>query len=284
MSAEALIRAGQVEAALAALLDEVRAAPADAGKRVFLFQLQSVLGNWSKALAQLGVAAELEASKVLLAQIYRPALEAEAFRAEVFAGRRSPMVLGEPPAWMGMLIQALAHDAAGASAAAAALRDGAFEQAEPSGGSIATASPDGEPASHRFEWLADADPRLGPVFELMLQGKYYWAPMERVRSIRFEAPEALRDMIWAQAVVTWRNGGAASALVPVRYAGTESSDNDRLRLARATEWEEADGAVRGLGQRELATDAGEFALLGVRAIEFDPSEDDSAGGEGASGG
>lgn len=280
MSAEALIRAGRLDEALAALLDEVRAAPGDAGKRVFLFQLQSVLGNWSKALAQLSVASDLEASKVLLAQIYRPALEAEAFRAEVFAGRRSPMVLGEPPAWLGMLIQALAHDAAGESAAAGALRDRAFEEAEPSPGEIVTASPDGESASHRFEWLADADPRLGPVFEVMLQGKYYWAPVSRVRSIRFEAPESLRDMIWAPAMVTWRNGGAAAALVPVRYPGTEASSDDRLRLSRATAWEDVGGAVRGLGQRELATDAGEFAMLSVRGIEFDADEGGGEAGVG----
>ncbi|TVQ62664.1 MAG: virulence protein SciE type [Phycisphaerales bacterium] len=280
MSAEELIRAGRLDEALSALLNEVRAEPGDAGKRVFLFQLQSVLGSWSKALAQLNVAAELEASKVLLAQIYRPALEAEVFRAEVFAGRRSPMVLGEPPAWLGMLIQAIAHDAAGETSAGAALRDRALEEAEPSPGSITTASPDGDSSSHRFEWLADADPRLGPVFEVMLQGKYYWAPAERVRAIRFEAPESLRDMVWAPAMVTWRNGGEAAALVPVRYAGTEAASDDRLRLSRATAWEEAGGSVRGLGQRELATDAGEFAMLSVRRIEFDANGTDGEAGVG----
>ena len=33
---------------------------------------------------------------------------------------------------------------------------------------------------HGFEWIADADSRLGPLLEVILEGKYYWAPFCRI--------------------------------------------------------------------------------------------------------
>jgi type VI secretion system protein ImpE len=42
-------------------------------------------------------------------------------------------------------------------------------------------------------------------------------------------------------------------------------------MSRKTEWRElADSSFAGLGQRLLATDAGEYPLLEVREIIFDP--------------
>ena len=35
-----------------------------------------------------------------------------------------------------------------------------------------------------FEWIADADDRLGPVLEAIVNGRYYWVPFERVRRIQ----------------------------------------------------------------------------------------------------
>ena len=58
-------------------------------------------------------------------------------------------------------------------------------------------------------------------------------------------------------------------LMPVRYVGTENSEDPKLRLARTTTWSEAaGGAYLGLGQRVLSTDAEELGLLEVREIEF----------------
>ena len=56
-----------------------------------------------------------------------------------------------------------------------------------------------------------------------------------------------------------------------RYPGSEASPDDGVRLSRRTEWREVDGgsAFLGLGQRMIATDAGEYPLLEVRSLEFD---------------
>lgn len=258
MNAEEYLRAGEIEKALAELQEQTRAQPAKAELRVFLFQLLSVMGQWERAMTQLNVAADLDADALLLAHTYRPALNAEAYRAEVFAGRRSPLFLGEPPAWAGLLCQALPLLAKGEHEAAARLRDAAFEAAGAVGGTIDDAP---------FEWIADADPRLGPMLEALIDGKYYWVPLERVRELRIEKPANLRDAVWALVTFVWANGGEATGMIPSRYPGSEAATDSALRLARKTEWTDAgSGFFLGRGQRMLATDQGEYPLFETRRV------------------
>jgi type VI secretion system protein ImpE len=249
--------------ALAGLQESVRANPADPRLRVFLFQLQCVLGNWEKAMTQLKVLADLNAETMMLARIFGPVLNCEIFRAEVFQGERSPIIFGEPMEWLGLLLRANEHIGRGEFAAAQPLREQAFEAAPATPGTL-----DGRD----FEWIADADSRLGPVLEVILEGKYYWIPFCRIKKIVMEKPTDLRDLVWKPAVFVWTNGGEASGHIPTRYPGTEASDDNQLRLARRTEWlERAGGSVLGLGQRLLATNADELPLLECLKIELFPA-------------
>ncbi len=269
-SAEELVRQGRLSEALDALKDRVRADPSDAALRVFLFQIQCVFGDWDRALTALNVAAELDATNLLMAQVGRAALECEALRAEVFAGRRSPLFLGRPPDWVGPLLQAHELTARGEDAAAQPLRADALEAAPATSGTIATAGADGdagEPVA--FEWIADADSRLGPLLEVIVDGRYYWVPFENIATIEIEAPADLRDLVWAPVDLTWSNGGATVGLIPVRYAGSETDADDAIRMARKSEWlERAGGAWIGRGQRVLTTDAADYPLLEVRRVEL----------------
>jgi type VI secretion system protein ImpE len=256
-----LLRGGDPEAALAALQAAVRAAPADAKHRVFLFQLLAVLGQWDRALTQLNVAGELDAGALGMVQVYREALGSEALRAEVFAGRRSPLILGDPEQWMALLLEALRLTATGDPAGAEALRSQAFEQAPAVSGRI-----NGQP----FEWIADGDSRLGPVVELIVNGRYYWVPFHRIAEMKFERPADLRDLVWLPAEIKWANGGDAVGLVPARYPGSEKAADPLLRLARRTEWTElAAGLFVGAGQRMFATDADEYPLMEIETLSFD---------------
>lgn len=258
-TAESAWRAGQVKAATELLLQEVRAEPADSRKRVFLAQLFILAGQWERAANQLAVLRELDAGAIPLAHAATQLLHCERLRAEVFAGRRAPMVLGEPPAWIAALIQGLAAQADGRADEASALRAQAFDAATAVSGSV-----NGE----AFQWIADADSRLGPVLEVMLDSGYYWVPFERIRSIVFESPADIRDLAWLPAQFVWHNGGSAVGYVPTRYPGSESGD-DSLMMARRTDWSALDAqAFAGLGQRMLATDAGEYGLLDVRQIQL----------------
>jgi len=64
---------------------DIRANPADARLRTYLFQLCAIRGDWERALAQLQVAAQLSPIALAMAQTYREAVRAEVFRAEVFS-------------------------------------------------------------------------------------------------------------------------------------------------------------------------------------------------------
>jgi type VI secretion system protein ImpE len=266
MSAVELLKGGDPAAALAALKDRVRAEPADPKHRIFLFQLLCVEGDWAKALAQLNVAAEMEPAALAMAQTYREAIRCEALRREVFAGARTPLVLGEPPAWLGLLLEALRLAARGEAGASQDLRGRAFDAAEPVAGTI-----DGTP----FAWIADADPRIGPVVEAVVNGKYYWVPFGNIRRIDLDAPEDLRDVVWMPAHFEWVNGGDVVGLIPTRYPGSESSEDGAVRLARRTDWRNlGSGLFTGTGQRVLATDGDEYPLMNVRRILLGPEAAD----------
>lgn len=259
-AAEASLREGRVDTALAALQDAVRAKPGDAKLRVFLFQLLCVAGQWERALNQLTVCAEMDAGALEMRETYRGAISCEALRAEVFAGKRAPMLFGEPEAWVALLIEAQLRTGQGDHAAAEKLRSQAFDAAPTTSGTL-----DGQP----FEWIADADTRLGPVLEAVVNGRYYWVPFTRLEKVTFEAPSDLRDVVWAFASLRFSNGGEVPALVPVRYPGSEKSSDGLIALSRKTEWRElSDGASAGLGQKMLITDAGESPLLQCRELSF----------------
>jgi type VI secretion system protein ImpE len=256
------LREGNLQEALAQLRDQVRKDPSNAKHRVFLFQLFAVLGQWERALTQLNTAAELDAATLAMAQMYREALKCEVLRAEIFAGKRSPLIFGDPPEWIGLLVEALRGTAEGKHGAARELRDRALDEAPATAGSI-----DGRP----FQWIADADPRLGPIVEAIVAGRYFWVPVQNIRQIVIEAPTDLRDLVWMPVHFTWANQGEAVGLIPTRYPGSENSEDNLVRLARKTEWVEASAGVQlGLGQRLLATDEGDFPLMDTRKIDLDP--------------
>ena len=242
--------------------------PQRADLRIFLFQIYCVQGEWMKAGTQLDVLLELDPSSKPMVETYREALRCEALRREVFEGKRSPLVLGAPQDWLAMMIEALRVDAEGRPDAAAELRARALEAAPTTSGKLDDAP---------FAWLADADSRLGPVLEAIVNGKYYWVPVSRLIRIEIEKPADLRDFVWAPATLTLENGAASVALIPTRYPGTERESDTALRLARATDWrEQPGGAWHGVGQRMLTTDDSEVALLDVRVVSLDTALVDSA--------
>jgi type VI secretion system protein ImpE len=239
---------------LAGALAAVKAAPADASARMRLFRVFCLTGQWDRAVIQLDTASSMDTALAMTSLVYKQAIACERFRAEVFAGSRTPVVVGEPQPWLGWMIEALRAEAGRAQA----LREQALAAAEARPGSL-----NGEP----FEWLADADPRLGPVCEAFIDGKYYWLPFERIAQIDIEPPDDLIDLVWTRAELVLGNGGSKAALVPSRYPGSESSDDDQIRTGRRTDWSGSEETgFRGLGQREWVTDHGETALLDVRRL------------------
>ena len=256
-SLEALLRDTQAQ---------VKQEPAVPKHRVFLFQLLAVLGQWDRALTQLNLIGEMDAAALPMVHTYREALQTERLRESVFAGQRLPLVFGRPQRWVALCLEALRLGARGAHVQARDLRDEAFEMAPSSPGCIE------EPDGAAFNWIADADERLGPMTEAIIDGKYYWVPFSSVTRLQIEPPVDLRDLVWMPAFFRWTNGGESAGLIPTRYPGSERSDDDRIRTSARTEWVEVEtGIFHGLGQRLLATDAGEYALMDIRLLTLDQS-------------
>jgi len=264
MDAQLSLSQGKPEETLHQLQATVRSDPSNVKHRVFLFQLLAVMGQWDRALTQLNVAGELDASTLAMVQTYREALLCEGLRADVFAGKRSPVVFGKPEQWIALLLESLSLMADGQYAKSQDIRNQAFELAPATSGIIG--DPSG-PDSETFEWIADADARMGPVLEAIINGRYYWVPFHRIQSINIEVPEDVRDMVWMPAYFTWANGGETVGLIPTRYPGSEASEDKPIRLAQKTTWQELDdGVYQGMGQRMLATDVGEYPLMDLRLI------------------
>lgn len=257
-AAEQALRDGDALLALRLLTEQVRTRPQDAKLRVFMFQLLCVLGQWDRALNQLTVASELDVVALPMAQTYREAIHCETLRLQVFAGQKVPMLFGEPEAWVALLIEALLREGRGDAEDGRKLREQALEQAPATAGTI---------NDQPFEWIADADTRLGPVLEAVINGRYCWVPFSRMSKLEMEPPEDLRDAVWMPANLQFANGGEVVALIPTRYPDTELATGDLCALSRRTDWRETPGGlVVGLGQRLLATDSAELALMDVRSV------------------
>lgn len=262
MSAEFtdLLKTGDLGATLGALQDRVRADPGDAKLRIFLFQLLCVTGDWKRAITQLKLCAELDSAAIPMAQTYREAIICEVFREKVFAGEKEPLILGEPNEWVALMVQAVKALADGAADRAAGLREQAFDAAPATRGEM-----DGTP----FDWVADADMRLGPILEIIVNGKYYWLPFADVAYLTMDEPVDLRDAVWTPCTLGLQNGGEMVALIPTRYSGTATDGDDAQRLSRATEWLDAGAETWiGRGQRLLATPEGDRALMEVRNLKI----------------
>src|SRR6201996_4399409 len=172
--ADELLRAGDLDGARALLVDAVRRGPQDQPARMFLFQLLCISGEWDKALIQLRALAQLSPEAQMLAVAYSQAIEAEKFRAQVFAGTAQPALLVSSSAWAGDLTGALAALCQGRLEDAEALRDKAFEAAPETPGEFNGAA---------FDWVADGDVRFGPSFEAIIAGQWGLIPFDAIEKV-----------------------------------------------------------------------------------------------------
>lgn len=273
MDAQQSLSAKSLQETLQQLQGKVRSEPSNVKHRVFLFQLLAVMGQWERALTQLNVVADLDDSALAMVQTYREALLCESLRSEVFAGKRSPLVFGKPEQWIALLFEALRLTANGDYTHAQEIREQAFDLAPETSGTL------GDDEAESFNWIADADLRIGPMLEIIINGHYYWVPFNRISRIKIEAPVDMRDMVWMPAYFTWANGGETVGLIPTRYPDSEKSEDQQICTAHKTIWQPLHADVyQGLGQRMLATDTGEFSLMDLRQINLNtqPEKNESS--------
>jgi len=258
--ADELLRAGDLDGARALLVDAVRRGPQDQPARMFLFQLLCISGEWDKAQIQLRALAQLSPEAQMLAMAYSQAIDAEKFRAQVFAGTAQPALLVKSSTWAGDLTGALSALCQGRLEDAEALRDQAFD-----------AAPDtpGELDGVAFEWIADGDTRFGPALEAIIAGQWGLVPFDAIEKVESEGPRDLRDIVWLPVQLAFKTGQSVAALLPARYPGTELRQDASLRLTRGTDWVDQPWGQAGLGQHEWSlSDGSDVGILSLRRLTF----------------
>lgn len=264
MTPEQQLKQGDLQGALGSLEDKVRNNPWKVEFRTFLFQLLAICGQWDRALAQLKVAADLDEIALPMFYTYREVIQCEALRESVFRGEREPLIFGEPQDWIITLIKALILEGQGPGDESQRLRRHAFDAAPAS---------EGEINGQKFSWMADGDARLGPILEVILEGRYFWVPFKQIRSIRVDPPADLRDLVWLPARFTWVNEGESIGLIPTRYPESYWHEDASIALCRKTEWASlGNDNYRGYGQRILITDGCDFPLMDIRGITLGQPE------------
>src|SRR4051812_26613157 len=107
MTATELYKAGKLRAALDAQLAEVKSNPADAGRRLFLFELSAFSGDLDRPRRQLEAANHGDPEREAAALQYRALLEAEQKRRALFRDGAPPRLLGEAPEHVRLRLEAV---------------------------------------------------------------------------------------------------------------------------------------------------------------------------------
>jgi len=246
MNAAELFKAGKLQAALDEQLAEVKAAPADQKKRLFLFELAAFTGDLDRARRQIDLVKGDDPEVDMALENYRSLLTAEAARRQLFAAGQSPKFLAPPPDHVALRLEAVNLIRGNRLADAAKLLDAANAAAPALKGTL---------NDKPFDSIRDADDLFGTVLEVLAHGAYYWLPLEQVYTLAMNPPKFPRDLLWRPAKLEME-GAAGDIFLPALYPGTHERSDEQLKLGRATDWSEG-APVRGVGARMfLAGDDG----------------------------
>ncbi len=260
MNAEGFLRLDDLDSCKKDLFDQIKKSPGDVKLRIFLFQLSCITEDWNRALGQLEVIRDLDDSALALVNTYTQLISCEKKRQDVLQGKINVTCFGQPPSWLAYYTQAYEQTLNGKFESAIELITKGAEHAPQISGFIDKETP--------FEWLCDGDLRFGPVIEIILNGGYYWLPMENILKLEFEPVEDLRDLVWRPVNLTLKNKGTLIGFVPVRYPINDMATNSHL-LAKTCDWSEpTEHLYIGTGQRIFISESKEFPLLDISSIEF----------------
>ena len=269
------LREGNLEETLRELQDQVRKAPANAKQRVFLFQLLALMGQWERAMTQLNVAGELDAGTLAMVQTYREALRCEVLRGEIFAGKRSPLVFGEPEEWFALLLESqTSRCPRGGRAGQRRCATGALEAAPTTPGTI-----DGVP----FEWIMDGDSRLGPVRRghrqrALLLDPLSAHPLHPGRRARGPARSGVDAGLLH---LGQRRRIRRVSSRPATRARRHLADPEVRRGRRPSGWSSPAGPTSARGSACSSPMSGSTALMEVRRIDLERGTSEAQAGTGS---
>lgn len=232
MSAKELYQAGKLDAAIQAVIAELRDNPGDARRRTFLFELLCFAGEYDRAAKHLAVLASEGPDAATGALLYQAALAAEQTRREMFTKAEFPPAL--PPEAIRGKINGQPFES--------------LEDADPRIGA-------------RFEIFAAGDYMWLP---LMHVASIQMEAPKRLRDLLW-APALVRTG------PSFQDREFGEVLTPVLSPFTFRHPDDAVRLGRSSVWSEEDGGIP-YGQKMLLVDGEEFPLLELRILEISAGE------------
>jgi type VI secretion system protein ImpE len=260
MNASTLYKAGQLQAAIDEQIKEVKAAPADKAKRLFLFELLAFAGDLDRARRQIEAVTyeELELEAQVLD--YKKLLDAEQRRRQLFSDGLKPEFFTEPPAHVQLRLEAVNHLRANNQTEAAALLEQAHAQCPPLKGQL---------NDKPFEALRDCDDLFADVLEVLARGTYFWVPLEQVARLTMNPPKFPRDLLWVSGRLEMTDSAAGNVFFPALYPRSHEHPDNQIKLGRMTDWQGPDsGPVLGVGLRTFLAGDDPFTLLQWRQLEI----------------
>jgi type VI secretion system protein ImpE len=258
VTASELFKQGRLKEAIDAQLQEVKAQPADHGRRLFLFELAAFAGDLDRARRQID-AVSYDAPELQLAVgNYRQLLDAEQKRRRLLSESLAPKFLMDQPEHARVRLEAINRIREGRHADAAELLNQANAGADSLKGTL---------NGKAFTGLRDADDLFGTVLEVLAKGEYFWVPLEQVEALALNAPAFPRDLIWLPARLTLQDGQEGEVFLPALYPGSHEHSDDQVKLGRATDWKQAEGGpVLGAGARTFLVGEDGSALTEWREV------------------
>jgi type VI secretion system protein ImpE len=261
MNASELYRAGKLQDAVEAQIKEVKANPADQGKRLFLFELLAFAGDLDRAKRQIEAVQYQEPELIASVTGYRRLLDSEQARRQLFADGVVPRFFGEQPEHVQFrlqTVQLLREKRPGEAAQFLAKAHDAAPAVK------------GELNGKKIDTLRDADDLFGTVLEVMAQGGYYWVPLEQVESVTTNPPRFPRDLLWMPARLELQDGSGGNVFLPVLYPGSHESSDDQIRLGRMTDWKTLEnGPTLGVGTHLFLVGEEALSLPEWRQLEVE---------------
>ena len=261
-----LFQSGQLSAALASATEAVRNQTSDIVARSQLSELLCFTGDLDRADKQLDAAMQIDAESAVGVSLLRHLIRSEKSRREVFSEGRVPEFLQQPTDAQQCRLKAVMNLRGGNFQDSADLVATALESE-----SLVSGDADGTP----FEGMTDLDDVLGPTIEIYTAtGKYYWLSAEQVVSIEFSPVEHLSDMLWRAAQIQTVGEISGRVHIPALYHGSHESDDERIRIGRATDWiQRHESLTSGAGQREWLLGDDVAAITSLKSVSFQLAAD-----------
>src|SRR5690625_1461102 len=155
----ALLKEGDLDAALTQAKGAVRDDPGDPEARARLFQIFCLNGEWDRAEAQLDTLSTASAVQAPIWKQLQMLTRLERQRREDHDSASAPAIVGGPQGWMAGVVKACERHQSGDGAGGTKIREDALNDAPTVAGKC-----DGV----EFEWLMDGYSRYAPMLGTLL--------------------------------------------------------------------------------------------------------------------